>query len=90
MGQHAHVRHAARTRPGVTDKGFYHARGHRVLLELRGGLSSPATKISSKEVDQLLDLRLRLEMFHVQVGWVLLSSNVPNLELPMPDSLLNP
>ena len=85
----SHVGHAAKGRLCFTGKGLHDASGHRVLLELRGALSSPTTKLSSKEVDQLLNIRFRLQMFRLQVGWVLLSSNNLNLELPMPESLLN-
>ena len=60
------------------------------LSELWGSLSLPAAKFASEEVDQPLDLGLRLEVLCVQIGWVLLPGNLANLKLPMPDSLLDP
>ena len=60
------------------------------MSELWNGLGSPATKLASEEVDQLLDLDLRLEVLCVQIGRVLLPGNLANLKFPMPDSLLDP
>ena len=43
-----------------------------------------------QEIDELLDLGLRLKMLRLQIGRFLLPGNLPNLKLPVPDPLLDP